>query len=251
MAEENVKIVGLSSNKPKKNINWKILSAIIGVAVLAIGVLSGFFLVRQNQNINESAKECSLDGAECPSLTDPSLLRDCSTTGEVFPNDSYCNIAGRVEVCGQTVADAKQFCCPSAGGAWTLDLTKCPAVSPTPTASPSSTPTATATATITSTPTTTPTRTATATATSTSTSHATATSTSHATATATTTATTTPRSTVTATSTASSRATATSATSRTATPTSAPLPVTGVKWPTMFGIGFGIIMLLVSLALVL
>jgi len=39
---------------------------------------------------------------------------------------SICNIAGRVETCG-----GSQFCCPVAEGKWTLDMTKCPDITPT------------------------------------------------------------------------------------------------------------------------
>lgn len=245
MKDADIKIVGLSNSKPKGKTNWKILGAIIGIVVLAVGVIAGIFLVRQNQNIQEKAAECSAGGAQCPSTTDPTLLRDCST-GEIYPNDSICDSVGRVEVCGTNSSNARQFCCPSSGAAWTTNLTLCN-VAATATATSTTHSTATATATATATTTTQ------ATVTSISTSHATATSTTRATATATAiaTATSTSRSTSTATSTSSSRATATSVSSRTATPTSAPLPVTGVEWPTMLGIGFGVIMILVSMSLAL
>ena len=39
---------------------------------------------------------------------------------------SICNIAGRLETCG-----GSQFCCPVAEGKWTLDMTKCPDITPT------------------------------------------------------------------------------------------------------------------------
>ncbi len=215
MKDADIKIVGLSNSKPKSKTNWKVLSAIIGIIVLAVGVIAGIILVRQNQNISEKAAECSAGGAQCPSTSDPTLLRDCST-GEIYPNDSICDSAGRVEVCGTNSSNAKQFCCPSAGGNWTTNLSSCAVVTATATATTRATATATATATSTAT--------ATATATSTSSSKtATPTSTSKSTAT------------VKATSTASA----------------APLPVTGSSWTTMLGAGFGIIMILVSLSLAL
>ncbi|HQI13236.1 MAG TPA: hypothetical protein PLU48_01460, partial [Candidatus Woesebacteria bacterium] len=36
-------------------------------------------------------------------------------------NEQLCNSAGRKESCG-----GKEYCCPSAGGAWTTDMAKCP-----------------------------------------------------------------------------------------------------------------------------
>lgn len=213
MKDADIKIVGLSNSKPKRKTNWKILGAILGIIVLAVGVIAGIFLVRQNQNIQEKAAECSAGGAQCPSTNDPTLLRDCSSGG-IYPNDSICDSAGRVEVCGTSSSNAKQFCCPSSGAAWTTNLTLCNVV---------------------------------ATATATSTTRATAT----ATATVIATATTTTQATATSTSSPSSSATTTSIASRTATPTPVPLPVTGVEWPTMLGIGFGIIMVLVSVSLAL
>ncbi|MEK7536732.1 MAG: hypothetical protein AAB559_03080 [Patescibacteria group bacterium] len=216
MKDSDIKVVGISNSKSKDKTNWKVMGAIIGIVVLALGVIAGIILVRQNQNISEKAKECNLGGYACPDPNNSSLLRDCST-GEEFPNDSLCNSAGRVEVCGSTASNAKQFCCPSAGAAWTTNLTLC-SVAATPT------PTATATATATASPT------------ATNTSKATATSTTKATATSTS---------------ASKTTTPTSTSSAQATATTAPIPVTGASWPTIVGGGFGVIMVLISLSLAL
>jgi len=219
MKDADINVVGLSSNKSKGKTNWKILGSIIGIIVLAVGVIAGIVLVKQNQNINENAKECSAGGYQCPSTTDPTLLRDCST-GEVFPNDARCDTAGRVEVCGSTASNAKQFCCPSAGAAWTTNLTLCAVAS---------TPTATAIAT------------STATSTSSSIATATATSTSTSKSTSTTKATSTSKSTSTTKATSTSKSTA----------TAVPIPVTGASWPTILGAGFGVVMILISISLAL
>ena len=150
MKDNDIKVVGISNSKSKDKTNWKVMGAIIGIVVLALGVIAGIILVRQNQNISEKAKECNLGGYACPDSNNSSLLRDCST-GEEFPNDSLCNSAGRVEVCGSTASNAKQFCCPSAGAAWTTNLTLCSvAATPTPTATATATATASPTATNTS-----------------------------------------------------------------------------------------------------
>lgn len=211
MKDDDVKVIGIANSKPKGKTNWKITGAIIGIVVLALGVIAGIILVKQNQNISEKAKECSLGGYACPDPSNSNLLRDCST-GEEFPNDSLCNSAGRVEICGSTASNAKQFCCPSAGAAWTTNLSLCN-ITPTPTPIQSG-------------------PTATATATSTTTSSATATATTTSTSTAKTTSTPTPIQ-----------------SGSTATATTAPIPVTGASWPTIVGGGFGIIMIVASLIL--
>lgn len=331
---DDIKIVGLSSKK-SSGTNWKVISAIIGIIVLSIGVIAGILLVRQNQNIEEKALECNQGGFACPDPSNSSLLRDCST-GETFPNDTLCNVAGKIEICGQTVSSARQYCCPSAGGAWTADLTACSCAATAPTnltvenisgtsvklkwtaggggnetrlwvskntdpvggctnggaancitndqkfaltttefvvtglvpntkyywrlmtsaapgcdsstsvlnfttTSDGSAATATATATSTATSTS---ASKTATPTATSTAKATATSTSAG-------KTATPTSTTKASSTATAKATTTAKATASGSATAFPVPETGAEWPTVIGAGFGIVMLLVSLALAL
>ncbi len=239
MADSDIKIVGLSSSKSSGKTNWKIISAIIGIVVLSIGIIAGIVLVRQNQNINEDAKSlpygrCSEGGEACPGAD--GVLRNCHPPeADDTAVLSLCNQAGRIEFCG-----TRNYCCPSAGGTWTPDMTAC-AVAPTITSSPRASATALATST------------ASAKASSTATSKATATATTKATATSTSKATATSKSTATATGTTKATSTAkTTATAKaSATATAFPVPETGVSLPTMLGTGFGIIMILVSLALAL
>jgi len=214
MKDADIKVIGIANNKPKGKTNWKVMGAIIGIVVLALGVIAGIVLVRQQQNISEKAS-CT---AACPDSR--GNLVNCYQTADTDGEESQCNSAGRVEVCGSTASNARQYCCPSVGAAWTTNLTLC-SVAATPTATPTATSTATATAT--------------------------ATSTSTATSTATSKATNTSKATATATSTSTSKSTATP----TSSPTTAPIPVTGVSWPTIVGGGFGIIMVLMSLGLAL
>jgi hypothetical protein len=250
MADSDIKIVGLSSSKSGGKMNWKIISAIVGIIVLSIGIIAGIILVRQNQNINEEAS-CS---AECPG--NDGVLRSCVGTTGNDTNDSVCNasLTGRVEVCGQNNSTARQFCC--SGGSWNTNLAGCARTS-TPTATAIATATTTSAPTIRASSTATSTATIRATATSTSTSRASATSTAttKATATATSKSTSTSKSTATAKATATSKSTATAKATSTAkavaTATSFPVPETGVSLPTMLGTGFGIIMILLSLGLAL
>ena len=75
---------------------------------------------------------------QCPGSD--GVLRSCTPPeDDGSSNDSLCNLAGRVESCGN-----KPYCCPSAGGAWTTDMTACP-TTPTPTLTPTPTPTPTLT----------------------------------------------------------------------------------------------------------
>lgn len=227
MKDGDINVIGQSNNKPKSKINWKITGAIIGIVVLAIGVIAGIILVRQQQNISEKASgNCDNPNSivQCP-RSDGALVSCHPPDDNGNAQISLCNSAGRVEVCG-----GRNYCCPSAGGSWTSNMDACAVATATATATPTATPTATATATATSTSTATPTATPTATTTSKVTATATSTSTSKSTATA----------------------TSTSKTSTpTSSPTTAPIPVTGIEWPTMLGAGFGIIMVLVSLGLAL
>jgi hypothetical protein len=127
---------------------------IVGVSIavfLILSVVAGVLLVRQQQNVQEKASTICTEA--CPRSGRPDLLSDChppQTDGS--PDDKLCNLAGRVDTCG---AAQTKYCCPSAGGAWTTNMSAC--ATPTPTA------TATATATATGTGTATPTATATST----------------------------------------------------------------------------------------
>lgn len=210
MKDSDINIIGQSNSKPERKTNWKITGAIIGIIVLALGVIAGILLVRQQQNISEKASgNCDNPNSivQCP-RSDGALVSCHPPDDNGNAQISLCNSAGRIEVCG-----GRNYCCPSAGGSWTSNMDAC------------------AVATATATPTAVPTTTATATATATSTSTATATSTSTVKASATPTSTSTPIA--------------------SATATAAAIPVTGAKWPTILGTGFGIIMILASLALVL
>lgn len=233
-SSNDIKIVGLASPKMASKTKWKIAGAIIGVVVLALSVVAGIALVRQNQNINEKAA-CV---AKCPNSG--GQLVNCSGTADTDGEVSLCNSAGRVEVCGQNASTSRQYCCPQAGGAWSTNLTLC-AVSAT--ATPTATAIATATATATTAPTSEPTATATATAVATSTGNATVKPTPTKTAT----------SKATATVKATATATVTSTTAGIVTPvaTDVPVPVTGASLPTILGTGFGILMVLISLGLAL
>lgn len=89
-------------------------------------------------------------GAEqCPVAGYPDHLRNCTPPqSDNSPDEQLCNQRGRIGQCG-----GRNYCCPSVGGAWTLNMTACATTAPTRT--PTVVPTATATAqpTITATPT--------------------------------------------------------------------------------------------------
>lgn len=221
MADNDLNVVGTTSKPGGNKPNFKIIGAIVGIVVLALGVVAGILLVRQQQDIREKAavKQCPQD-EECPVSRDPTHLWSC-TPGEAdgSVDDMVCSTAGRIGVCG-----GRQYCCPSVGAAWTTNLSLCPqkTASPTAAAAAASVSTATATATSTSASTSTPTGSGTKTATPTA--SATSTSTSAAVSTAT-------------------------ATGSTSTPF--PVPETGASWPSIVGVGAGIIILIFSLGLAL
>ncbi len=125
MADADIKVVGLSSSKGKKP-DWKIISAIIGIVVLAIGVIAGIFLVRQQQDVRERAEgncENPETIVQCP-RSDGALV-SCNPPDENNNAQiSLCNVAGRVEICGLG-SNIREYCCPRAGGSWTTDMSAC------------------------------------------------------------------------------------------------------------------------------
>lgn len=214
----NVVTSGKSDKSGKKAL---IIGAII-VIFLAISIPAGVYLVKQQQDIKEKAQEALVCPAAeaCPVAGDPTLLKSCYSvvTGGDPVGYSCSTIAnvGTTVTCGST-----QYCCPSLGASWTTNLNLCAVA----TSSPTPTATATATATASATPEATSTASASPKATSTSKASATATSTS--------------------------TATATSKTTSTSTATAAPIPVTGVNWPTLTGTAVGILVIVGSILLAL
>ena len=119
---DEIKVVGLAQSKNKGKTNWKIVSAIIGIVVLSIGVIAGIVLVRQQQDIREQAAgNCDNPGSivQCP-RSDGALVSCNPPDSNGNAQISKCTYAGRVEVCG-----GKSYCCPSANGSWTEDMTSC------------------------------------------------------------------------------------------------------------------------------
>ncbi|KKP33926.1 MAG: hypothetical protein UR20_C0005G0012 [Candidatus Woesebacteria bacterium GW2011_GWE2_31_6] len=134
MPEEEVKIVGLSKEKVGGKVNFKIIFAIIGIVVLALGIVAGIILVREQQNISEDAQTCN---EECPSAD--GVLRNChppNSNGSA--QESVCSSSGLVAFCG-----SRNYCCPSAGAPWTTNLTLCATEAPTPTETATATTTST------------------------------------------------------------------------------------------------------------
>lgn len=130
----------VTPGKSKKRGSRGIIVAVVIVVFLILSVVAGVLLVRQQQNIQEKAAANLCPAAEaCPAAGQPNLLRNCHPAeSDNSPAESLCNAAGRVEACG-----GKQYCCPSASGAWTTDLTVCnslAAATPTPSPSPTATP---------------------------------------------------------------------------------------------------------------
>jgi len=161
MKDTDINIVGQSNSKPKEKINWKITSAIIGIVVLALGVIAGIILVRQQQNISEKAAgNCDNPNSivQCP-RSDGALVSCHPPDANGNAQISLCNSSGRIEVCG-----GRNYCCPTAGGLWTSNMDACAVATASPTAVPTATVTSTATSTSTAKASSTPKTSATATA---------------------------------------------------------------------------------------
>ena len=130
--------VNQSVVSPKKGVKG-IFATIIIVVFLALSVVAGVLLVRQNQNVQEKAGNTMCPAGEaCPYAKDPNLLLSCHPVdGDGTTTDSVCDGTGRVETCG---VGWTKYCCPAAGAAWTTDMTACTSPTPTPTKSPTPTP---------------------------------------------------------------------------------------------------------------
>jgi len=229
--------MGIATPPPgeKKTASGKIIATVFAIFILVGGLAAGLILVRRNQDLREQAETTCVE--ECPGVDSGgrSVLRNCTPPeADGTSDDQICNLAGRTGQCG-----GQQYCCPAAGGVWTTNMTAC-----TPkesvcndsidndndgltdcTDSDCSTSTYCQ-----ATPTETPSVTSTPSATTTISPTATAT----ATATATTTATKTP--------------TLTSTTTATVSP---PIPDSGLPLPTVMAFGFGALLVIISLVLVL
>lgn len=133
---------------PKKSKGIGKTGIIVGslIAVfLTLSVVAGVLLVKQQQTVTPEAVGGTCPGAgACPHSDNKNLLSNCyPAQSDNTPQDSQCDQTGRVAPCGPSHTN---YCCPKVGGNWTTDMTACNA-SPTPTATPTPTVTPTPTAT--------------------------------------------------------------------------------------------------------
>lgn len=129
---------------PSKSKKTNVKSIIIIAAVflfLGVAVFLGVYLVQQQQQISEKAAggpKAQCPAAEaCPYPSQPDLLRNCHP-GEVdnTPKEYLCQIAGTVRPCG---SQQTNYCCPAPGAAWTTNMSVCNSLAAAST-SPSPTP---------------------------------------------------------------------------------------------------------------
>lgn len=143
----------VTSPKSKKSGARGIIIAVVIVVFLALSVVAGVILVRQQQNIQEKASGSLCPAAEaCPVAGQPDLLNSCNPAqADGSATQLSCSNIGEV---GQTVfCGATKYCCPSLGAAWSTNLTLCATPTPTPTITPTPTASGSATPTLTPTPT--------------------------------------------------------------------------------------------------
>ncbi len=212
--------ISITQTPPEKKPSaGRIVAVFLGILILVGGLGAGLVLVRRQQTLKEQAAQCN---EQCPGSD--GVLRNCTPPeSDGTPKESLCNQAGRIESCG-----GRQYCCPNVNGTWTSNVSAC---IQTETICNDSLDNdndgkidcadsdcansvyCQATATPTATATSTPTQSMTPTAS--------------------------PTTSLTRTPTA------------TPTPTaSPPIPVSGVSTPTIFGLGFGAMLLIISLALI-
>jgi hypothetical protein len=155
----NIVTTTRSSKKEKRGL---IIGAVI-IFFIAISVVVGVYLVKQQQNIREKAQVISTCPAaeQCPVVGNPKLLRTCSYSNDgEAPQDISCSSVDNVN--SSALCRGITYYCPVLGADWTTS----PPPSATPTSTPTLTPTPTATESATPTGSATPSATARATATS-------------------------------------------------------------------------------------
>lgn len=114
-------------NNKRKNI-IAILS-IVFIALIAAAAIFVSYRISTGQGIIPTGSRAATCEERCPNPTTPNLLQSCTPPeSDGSSNDSVCTTVGRVEVCGNV-----QYCCPSVGGAWTRDMTRCPSATTAPT----------------------------------------------------------------------------------------------------------------------
>mgnify|MGYP000374335918 CR=1 FL=1 len=241
MADSPFEIV--TTKKSNKGSSKKIFIGLIVIVFLVLGILTGVFLVRQQQDIRESAEiNCT---ERCPNPKDGYLYSCDPRELGGSPSTSQCDgrFVGRIEPCG-----GQTFCCN--GTAWSTNMSACavstltPTPTPTPTPKPTPTPTTTTVSLsgLQSTPTSTPTQPSpTATAGATKTPTPTPTSTHSGTGGTTPTKTPTPSPIPTQ--------TQTSVATQIAQATKPPVPETGTGLPTIFAMTLGALVIIGSFVL--
>ena len=133
---------------------------IIGSVVmvfLALSIIAGVLLVRQQQNVQEKAAAVNLCPAAeaCPVAGQSTMLMSCiSPNVDETPQQISCSSISNVGVI--TSCGSNQYCCPSLGASWTTDVSLCATPSPTPTLTPIPTTSGSATSTSTATSSATP-----------------------------------------------------------------------------------------------
>ena len=101
-----------------------ILILIATVVLAGVAIFTAFRLYKLRQEAVAPTAPVSKPKAatcieQCPGSD--GILRNCHPPdSDGTSQDSICSSAGRVEMCGD-----KKFCCPSANGKWTLDMTQC------------------------------------------------------------------------------------------------------------------------------
>lgn len=130
----------MPSHSPKKTQNVPPI-VLVGLVLMVVALVVGISFIRQSQESRSQALIVPRAGGNCVEQCPGSdgVLRNCHPPeDDGSAAESICAWAGRVEFCG-----TRNFCCPSAGGQWTTNMTACatptPTRSPSPTAAPSPT----------------------------------------------------------------------------------------------------------------
>lgn len=98
-----------------------VMGTAVTTYVISIKISGRLAVAPTSPSQSRAAMTCPSAEA-CPYSKNPNLLINCTPPESGNnPAESLCSSVGRKEDCG-----GRSYCCPSAGGSWTTDMTACP-----------------------------------------------------------------------------------------------------------------------------
>jgi len=122
----------VTSNKSKKIGTRSIIIVICIVVFLILGIVAGVVLVQQQQNISKKAQANLCPGAEACPFLGQPTLLRNCNPANSDGTPQEISCSNIGNVGQMSTCGSQRFCCPSLGASWTTDLTLCAVATPTP-----------------------------------------------------------------------------------------------------------------------